>query len=120
MSRRLSTSQSRPAALAPAYQTFAVECPCGESVTGQRESQAQTILCPHCGQPMFVLPADCYAESARGRASSAPPAGTPSSGLIDKLNRLAFWSKLRNGRRTFGQVVRQMGRWVKRQLSRDR
>lgn len=118
MSRRLSTSRSRPVGLAPTDQTYEIECSCGETLFGHREIQAQTVSCPQCNKAVFVLPADCYAGPSRERRTSASSPNAPSGGLVDKLNRLAFWSKLRNSRRSVVQKVREMGRWVKRRLQR--
>lgn len=120
MARRLSTSRSLPASTSPGDQFFEVECSCGETVTGTREIQAQTLICPNCGEPLFVLPADCYADATPPPIRSAAPAGSPSEGLIEKLHRLAFWTRLRKSRSSLrgqlGSIARQMGRWVKRRL----
>ncbi len=35
-------------------QPFAVPCACGEVARGRRQSQSQTMVCPRCGQNLFV------------------------------------------------------------------
>jgi hypothetical protein len=39
---------------------FEIQCVCGKVVEGQRSAVAQTINCPACGAPLFVLPASVY------------------------------------------------------------
>ncbi len=125
MVRRVSTSRSSRRPQAFGDQTFEVVCPCGETLFGQRQPDAQTLPCPRCKAPLFVLPQDCYAGAA-----SLPPlhkseqASTRRRGLIEKLNRLAFWTRLREGRTTIrgqvGSAVRRFGEWMKTRFSPDR
>ncbi|MCA9069604.1 MAG: hypothetical protein KDA84_11805, partial [Planctomycetaceae bacterium] len=79
--------------------------------------------CPHCGAPIFVLPLDCYAEAGLHRSSSkvTPSNRAVPGGVIAKLNRLAFWTRIRERRTQWGgrlsSVARSMGDWFKRRLS---
>jgi hypothetical protein len=106
-------------------QTFLVVCYCGETVSGSRELSHQEIACPHCGKTLFILPADQYVAKPRKASSgSAPADGAPSDTVIDKLHRLAFWTRLQESRRILGRqigtFVRRMSQWVKQRLSSTR
>src|SRR5688500_3740265 len=95
MARRLSLSRSSSN---PALknQTFEVICCCGETLTGPRELHHQEIGCPHCGKTLFVLPADQYATKPRSLpAGPIPQNGETSGTVIDNLNRLALWTRLK-------------------------
>jgi len=39
---------------------FEVQCACGKTVSGERTSTAQTVVCPDCAAFLFVLPASAY------------------------------------------------------------
>lgn len=41
---------------APPQTHYAVTCPCGQAATGIRKAHHQTVACPGCGRPRFVLP----------------------------------------------------------------
>lgn len=123
MARRLSASHSLPPSTALGNQTFEVSCVCGETLTGTREIKPQTLTCPHCGSPVFVLPQDCYAETPpqRARSQTTPAKEKTARGVIEKLNRLAFWTRLREGRTKvggqLGTAARHMRGWFKRRLN---
>ncbi len=122
MSRRLSASRSSRPPAATTDQTFEVVCSCGETLGGPRRPEPQTLSCPRCKAPLFVLPRDCYAGTAPERSlRKRNPDARSKGGLIEKLNRLAFWTRLREGRLTLGgqlaRSVQRLGEWVKRRFS---
>ncbi|MCA9072364.1 MAG: hypothetical protein KDA84_25740, partial [Planctomycetaceae bacterium] len=92
MARQLSASRSLRSSPPLKNQVFEVPCACGELLTGIRQTKPQTLPCPHCGAPIFVLPLDCYAEAGLHRSSSkvTPSNRAVPGGVIAKLNRLAF------------------------------
>lgn len=121
MARRLSASRSSSSPPVLKGQTFEVVCDCGETLTGPRELDHQAIECPHCGKSLFILPADYYAEApSRRRLHSLSGQATASERMIDKLNRLAFWARLKEHHRAVGtqfhSLIRRVGQWVKRQF----
>ncbi len=102
-------------------QTFEVVCSCGETLSGPRELHHQEIGCPHCGKTLFVLPADQYATKPHSLPAGPIPQDGESSGtVIDKLNRLALWTRLKESRTSWGHrlgsLVSRMGQWVKARL----
>lgn len=123
MTRRLSAFHSPRSSTAPKNQAFEVPCACGETLTGTRQTQPQTLPCPHCGAPVFVLPLDCYGSATRQTVElkAAPAKGAVSRGMIAKLNHLAFWTRIREKRTQVGgrlkSAARNMGQWFKRRLN---
>ncbi len=120
MLRRLSRSHSSAAPAAILEQTFEVVCFCGETLGGLREPKHQQVFCPSCGKSLFVLPADCR-RAAKPRHLSKSDEPPSSGGLIERLNRLAFWTRLRQRRTALGGRVGPMaahvGRWLKKYFS---
>ena len=121
MSRRVSVFGSA-SSRAQRNQTFEVVCSCGAIVTGPREVHHQAVPCPNCGKPLFVLPMDSYAGAVPRRIHQprASSDRNTSARKIDKLNRLAFWTRLRERRTSLGgrlcSLASRAGRWVKSRL----
>src|SRR4051794_866811 len=82
---------------------FAVACRCGAMVTGQRQRRYQSVPCPACGRPVFVLgksplpPTGLAPESAEPGRPAAPrwrrPWLAPVLGGVGTLAAVlvAFW-----------------------------
>jgi hypothetical protein len=126
MTRRLSVKDSASFPVMEGDQTYEILCACGQMMSGHRQVQSQSPACPHCGKPVFVLPADCRASAApaRSRQALTPAAARSPGGVIDKLNRLAFWTKLRKSRASMGSrlssLATRAGRWIKRRFTSRR
>ena len=123
MARRVSVFNSSSSAAVVTGQTFEVTCSCGELLSGPRKTEAQTIACPECGRRLFVLPADSYAGALprRARRSPVPRESGSSARVIDNLNRLALWTRLRESRTSLGghlcSLASRAGRWLKMRFS---
>jgi DNA-directed RNA polymerase subunit RPC12/RpoP len=54
---------------------YAVPCPCGEVLRGEREKKHQVVTCPKCGQSVFILPRSplpAYTEAGEGERKPTP------------------------------------------------
>ena len=57
---------------------FAVACECGGAVSGLRRARPQTVRCPLCARPLFVLPRSRWPQPAGEQPPGAPPPTPPS------------------------------------------
>jgi hypothetical protein len=78
---------SRP----PVSQTFRVRCQCGEWLSGERTPVSQTLDCPSCSRPVFVLPASPFPEPKPPKRAAVAGPIAPRTPWID---RAAFEKRL--------------------------
>jgi hypothetical protein len=57
---------------------FAVACECGGAVSGLRQARPQTVRCPLCARPLFVLPRSRWPRLVGEQPPGAPPPVLPS------------------------------------------
>lgn len=69
LGKSVETSRRRPVDRQP----FDYNCPCGQHVSGDRQEREQRILCPKCGDPYFILPANPYPLPAPPKPVSRTP-----------------------------------------------
>jgi hypothetical protein len=67
----------RPAAGPP--EPFAVACECGGTVSGLRQARPQTLRCPLCARPLFVLPRSRWPLPAGERPPDTPAPPPPTN-----------------------------------------
>lgn len=64
---------------------FSLRCLCGEYIVGQRRDEHQSLICPSCGQAVFVLARSPLPELALPIAAAhAPAVARPVGKRIDK------------------------------------
>jgi hypothetical protein len=61
--------------------SYQVTCPCGQLLSGTRQTSFQVVRCPACGSERFILPRSPYSSENGKPALSPPAAPAPSSGL---------------------------------------
>ena len=62
-----------------AHMPFRCKCPCGQTISGQRKRHALELVCPKCGNRLFVLPRSAWPVVTTANSAAAPAVVSPTS-----------------------------------------